>query len=825
MSLLVSDVRYASRVLWKTPGFTLVALLTLALAIGSNTAIFSVINGLLLRPLPYPESDNLVQVQRAFQGGESSTVNVPEFLFVRDHNSVFSGVTTYDNLGAGFNLVGDGVPERLVVSRVSQRFFSVFGVRPQIGRDFLPDEDRPGGPKVVILSDGLWRRRFGGDRSLVGKTLNLNGESYTVVGVMAPGFRFPLAAELWTPVGIDPADMSKASYLEITGRLRDGVSFAKAQAEMKVLARQFGASHPDFVGADETIRLKTLQDRLYGQLRPALFVLLGAVGCVLLIACVNVGNLQLARAAARRREVAIRAALGARSSRIFAQLITESVLLALAGGVLGLFLGWGTLKPLLALSPLGRAGGPAVQGLLPHIGIDGKVLAFTFGISLISGVLFGLVPALQATRVNLHEPLKEGTNKSTGGRAMRFARHLLVVSEVALALVLVTSSALLLKSFATITNRAPGFRPDHVLSLKISLPEARYGRPAALDQYTRRIAERVRVLPGVKAASVATSLPMELGPTVPFAIEGKWLGGNSQEGIGSAQYRASTGGYFETLRIPLASGRYLTDRDVSSSEPVAVINETAAKQFWKGENPLGARIRMGMPIAPDLADPQPRRIVGIVQDVRESGLGNDVPPIVYVPIGQVNAAFTAMLVRLVPFSVIVQTEGEPTERTAAVRQAIWSIDAQQPISNVATMSEIVMRSLGSTRFTMVLMGALAFLALVLAAVGIYGVLSYLVDQRSREISVRMALGATSRRVLQMVVGQGMVSVGIGVAAGLGGAYLFTRLLRSLLVGVTVHDPQTFILAPIILAAVALIASSIPARRASLLDPVLALRRD
>jgi predicted permease len=825
MSLLANDMRYAARVLWKTPGFTFIALLTLALAIGANTAIFSIINGLLLRPLPYPEPQTLVQVQRGFEDGESPSVNVPEFLFVRDHNSVFSGVTTYDNLGAGFNLAGDGVPERIVGSRVSQKFFSVFGVRPQRGRDFLPEEDRPGGPKVVILSDGLWRRRFGGEPSLVGKTLNLNGESYAVVGIMPAGFRYPLTAELWTPVGIDPADSSKANYLEITARLKEGVSFAQAQAAMKVVAGQFGASHAGFVNKNETIRIKTLQDRLYGQLRPALLVLLGAVGCVLLIACVNVGNLQLARAAARRREVAIRAALGARTSRIFAQLITESVLLALAGGILGLLLGWATLKPLLALSPLGQAGGPAVQGLLPHIGIDGKVLAFTFGLSLLAGVLFGLAPALQATRINLHEPLKEGTNKSTGGRTMRIARYLLVVSEVALALMLITSAALLLKSFATITNRAPGFRSDHVLSLKISLPETRYGKPAALDQVTRQIAERARALPGVKAAAVASSLPLELGPDLPFVIEGKWAGGDSMEGVGNAQYRASTGGYFETLRIPLSRGRYLTDRDVNNSEPVAVINEAAAKRYWKGGDPLGARIQMGMPFVPDLADAQPRRIVGIVKDVHETGLDNDVPPIVYVPIGQVNAAFTALLVRLLPSSVIVQTEGAPADLTAALRQTIWSVDAQQPITNVATMDEIVTRSLGSARFTMVLMGALALLALILAAVGIYGVLSYLVSQRTREIGVRMALGASSRRVLQMVVGQGMVSVGLGVVAGLGGAYLFTRLLRSLLVGVAVHDPLTFIVTPIVLAAVALIASSIPARRASLLDPVMALRRE
>jgi predicted permease len=707
---------------------------------------------------------------------------------------------------------------------VSHRFFSVFGVRPQVGRDFLPEEDRPGAPKVVILSDGLWKRRFGGDRSLVGKALTLNGESYSVVGIMAPGFRFPAVVELWTPVGIDPATTERANYLEITGRLKEGVSLARAQAEMKVVAQQFGKAFPGFVGERETVRLKTLQQHLYGQLRPALLVLLGAVGCVLLIACVNVGNLQLARAAARRREVAIRAALGARSSRIFAQLITESVLLALAGGLLGLVLGGWTLKPLLALSPLGQAGQTS-QGLPPHIGIDGTVLAFTFGVSLLAGVLFGLAPALQATRVNLHEPLKEGTTKSTGGRTLRLARYLLVVSEVALALMLITSAALLLKSFATITQREPGFRPDHVLTLKISLPEARYGKPAALDQLAHRVAERVRALPGVKAAAVATSLPLELGPDLPFAIVGKWPGGDSKEGLGAGQYRASTGGYFETLRIPLARGRFLNDHDVSSSEPVAVINEAAARRHWKGEDPLGARIWIGMPFMGKLADPQPRRIVGIVRDVREGGLDEDPPPIVYVPIGQMSETITGMFARMLPSSVIVQASGAPTSLAPAVRQAIWAVDPQQPITDVVTMDGIVARSLGSARFTMVLMGVLALLALLLAAVGIYGVLSYLVNQRTREIGVRMALGASGRQVLRMVVGQGMAAVALGVAAGLGGAFAFSRLLGSLLVGVSAHDPLTFIAAPLVLALVALVASAIPARRASLLDPVLALRRD
>ena len=820
MSLLLQDLRYAARVLLKSPGFTAVALLTLALSIGANTAIFSVINAMLLRPLPFHEPDRLVQVQRS-NGGP--TVNVPEFLFVQKLSTSFSGMATYDTLGSGFNLTGYGAPERLVGSRVSQKFFSVFGVRPQKGRDFLPDEDRPNAPKVVILSDSLWRHRFGADPSLVGKALHLNSETYTVVGVMPRGFRYPATADLWTPVGIDPASQEKANYLEITGRLKDGVSFDKAQAEMKVVADQFHKAFPDWPNKDDSIVLKTLQNRLYGQMQPALLVLLASVACVLLIACVNVANLQLARSTARRREMALRAALGARSSRIFAQLITESVLLALAGGALGLLFGWWTIKPLLSLIPGGQVG-QIIRASLPPITIDGTVLLFTFGVSLVAGVLFGLAPALQAVRVNLHEPLKEGTNKSTGGRKGLLARRFLVMSEVALALVLITAAALLLKSFAGLTNVEPGFRADHVLTMKVSLPESRYGKPEALDRFSREVAERLRGLPGVRAAAVASSVPLELGPDLPFAVEGKWPGGQSTEGVDDAQFRASTGGYFETLRIPLARGRYLTDRDTSNSEPVAVINETAAK-LWKGADPLTSRIRVGVLMSDDLMDPQPRRIVGIVKDVHENGLDEKVPPILYVPIGQITPGFTAMLVRLLPSTVLVQTEGAPGALAAAVRKEIWAVDAQQPITDVKTMEQIVQTSLGNSRFVMVLMGSLAVLALLLAAVGIYGVLSYLVSQRTREIGVRMALGASAWNVLQMVVGQGMLSVGIGLAAGLGMALLAAKALRSLLVGVSAYDPATFVLASLVLSLVALVASTIPARRASLLDPVLALRRD
>jgi predicted permease len=821
MRLLINDLRYATRVLVKSPGFTVVALLTLALSIGANTAIFSVINAMLLRPLPFEKPDQLIQVQRSNSG---PTVNIPEFLYVQKQNRSFSGVTTYDTLGSGFNLTGDGTPERITGSRVSQSFFSVFSVRPQQGRDFLPEEDRPNAAKAVILSDGLWRRRFGADPSLVGKAIPLNGESYTVVGIMPGSFRYPATADLWTPVGIDPNSEERANYLEVTARLKDGVSLGAASAEMKVLADRYRKAFPDRMGDKESIRLRTLQERLFGQMRPALLVLLGAVACVLLIACVNVANLQLARSTARRREVAIRTALGARSSRIFAQLITESVLLALAGGALGLLVGWWTIKPLLALIPGGQAG-QLIRASLPPITIDGTVLLFTFGISLVAGVLFGLAPAWQAVRVNLHEPLKEGTNKSTGGRKGLLARRFLVMSEVALALVLITAAALLLKSFAGLTQLEPGFRADHVLTMKVSLPEARYGTPEALDQYGHAVAERLRALPGVRTASFASSVPLELGPDLPFAIEGKWPGGKSEEGLGEAQYRASTGGYFESLRIPLARGRYLNDHDMSNSEPVAVINEAAAKKFWKGEDPLTTSIRVGVLMEDALVDRQPRRIVGIVKDVRETGLDEDPPPIVYVPAGQMTPGLTSLFIRLLPATVVVQTEGEPGALTAAVRQAIWSVDAQLPISDVKTMEQIVHTSVGNFRFVMVLMGTLAALALLLAAVGIYGVLSYLVSQRTREIGVRMALGASAWKVLQMVVGQGMLSVGIGLAAGLALTFGAAKALSSLLVGVSSHDPATFLVASLVLSLVALVASTIPARRASLLDPVLALRRD
>lgn len=826
MNLLLQDLRYATRMLAKTPGFTAVALITLTLAIGANTAIFSIVNGMLIQPLPFSEPNELIQFMRGLeQGALSGSVSVPKYLYWQENSrDLYEGVAAFDNLGSGFNMAGDGTPERLIGSRVTHEFFGVFDARPVLGRDFVAEEDRPGAPKVAILSHGLWQRRFAADRTLVGKTIQLNGEAYTVVGVAPEGFKYPATAELWTPFQMERASLDKGHYFEVVGRLKAGVSFAKAKASAQVVGKRFMALHPDSGPPQETLALLTLRDRLYGRLRPVLYILLGAVGFVLLIACVNLANLQLARAAGRQREIAIRSVLGAKSSQIVRQLLTESVLLSVVGGLLGLLAGMWIVKPLLALSP------PEVERLTP-IGIDGTVLAFTFGLALLAGLLFGVVPALQSARVNLNEPLKEGTTRTTGGVRGSLMRRFLVISEVALALVPLTGAVLLVKSFSGVVQTDPGFEPKNVLTMKLSLPEARYGKPESLEAFSRDVVERVESLPGVRSASVAITLPLEGGPDLPFIIEGKYAGGMGDDdpGIGSAQYRASTPGYFEALQIPLSRGSSFTDRDSAKAPLVAVINEAAAKKYWPGENPVGHRLHIGPPFVPELGDPQPREIIGVVHNVRETGLDAEAPAIVYVPLAQVPTTILGMMLRLIPVSLVVKSEREVPGLATAVQKQIWTVDATQPVNDVRLMEEVVSRSLGRQRFAAMLLGGLALLAVVLAGIGIYGVLSYLVAQRTREIGVRMALGASAKNVLGMVVRQGLVSVLIGVAAGIGGAWALARYLggqiANLLAGGTATDPVTFILAPTVLAIIALFASVIPAHRASQMDPLVALHRD
>ncbi|HEY6320906.1 MAG TPA: ABC transporter permease [Thermoanaerobaculia bacterium] len=817
MSLL-RDLRYGARGLAREPGFTAVAVLTLALAIGANTAIFSVADGLLLRPLPLPRADRLLLLMRHFRDGETQAVSVTKLFFLQPRlQGVFSRSAAYEALGAPFNLVGDGLPERIRGAHVTAGFFSTIGVQPLLGRDFLGEEDRPGGRRVVVLSHRLWVRRFGADPHVLGRVLHLSGETYTVVGVMPASFRFPALAELWTPFAFDPAATNEANYFEIVGRLRDGIAPATADAAARAQTRSFAKAFPLELGPDEVFATRPLQERLYGRVRPALLVLLAAVGAVLLIACVNVANLQLARAAARQREIAIRTALGAGWWRIVRQLLTESMLLALAGGAAGLLLGAAAIRPLLAMSPI-------QLDRLAQPGIDGRVLAFTLLVSLASGVVFGLVPALQPARRNLHEPLKEGGNRTTGSAGRQWLRRSLVVSEVALALVLITAASLLVHSFVGLLRQEPGFDSSHVVTMKLSLPPAGYGTAAAAERLGNQLTERLEVLPGVRAAALTTTLPLEPGPDLAFKIVGRKGGGDDGNGDYDADFRAITPGIFRVLRIPVQRGRGFTAADRLGGPLVALINQEAARRWWPGEDPIGQRIFVAQG-AKELEDRGPRTIVGIVGNTRDDGLDREQPAVLYVPLGQLPDTLTAMFLKLLPVTVAVRTAADSPAIVTAAKKQVWEIDPTQPIDDVKTMAEVRDASLGTRRFTTTLLGLLALLALTLAAVGIYGVLSYLVEQRTREIGVRMALGASTAQVQRLVLRQGMGAVAIGIVLGLGGALAVTRLLSGLLVGVTARDPISFLVTPALLAAIAVLAGSIPAHRASRLDPLAALREE
>ncbi len=819
MSLL-RDLRHAARGLTREPGFTAIAVLTLGLAIGANTAIFSVADGLLLRPLPLPAADRLLLVVRHFKEGDTDSMSATKFFFLRGRmQKVFASTAAYESLGTGFNLVGDGLPERIRGAHVSADFFPTVGVQPLLGRNFLAEEDRPGARPVVVLSHRLWVRRFAADPHVLGRQLTLSGESYTVVGVMPPSFRFPAVAELWTPFDLDPASVNPANYFDFLGRLRDGVSSQTAFATTKALARSYGQAFPLELDPTESFGVQPLQERLYGRVRPALLVLLAAVGAVLLIACVNIANLQLARAAARQREIAIRTALGAGWWRIVRQLLTESLLLALVGGAAGLLIGAAAIRPLLAMSPI-------ELDRLARVTIDGRVLAFTLAASLAAGLVFGLAPALQPVRGSLHEPLKEGGNRTTGGTGRQWLRRALVVSEVALALVLITGATLLVHSFVRLLQQPPGFDTGNVLTMKLSLPPVKYGSAAAADRFSTQVVQRIAALPGVSAAAVTTTLPLEQGPDLSFKIVGRKAGGEDGKGNYDADYRATTPDVFRVLRIPVLRGRGLTAADRLGAPLVVLINREAARRWWPNEDPIGQRIFIGEGVK-DLGDRGPRTIVGIVGDTRDDGLDRKVPAVLYVPLGQLQDPLVALFFQLLPVSVAVRTAAASPGLTAAIEKQIWSVDAGQPINDVKTMEEIRSSSLGTRRFTTTLLGTLALLALTLAAVGIYGVLSYLVQQRTREIGVRLALGASTAAVLRMVLRQGMAAVLLGIALGLGGGFAVSRFLGSagLLVGVTAQDPLTFVITPALLAAIAVLASSIPAHRASRLDPLIALRQE
>ena len=816
MNSFFQDLRYALRTMHMNPGFAAVSVLALALGIGANAAIFSVVNAVMLRPLPYPDSHLLFAIVRQYPRGIAPTVNGNHVLYWRQHTKSFDAVGGYDVIGAGANLAGVAGPERVNSIRVTPEFFRAFGVSPVLGRGFTESEAQPNGPRVAVISDGLWKRRFGADPTVLDRRITLNGESWTVVGVMPAGFTMMPEADVMTPLALQLSPTDRANMYIMAARLRRGVTQEQALADSERVLEQYRREYPNI--ADETRNLHLspipMQQRWCGDLRPAVLMLAGAVALVLLIACANLANLLLARAAARGKEIAVRTALGAGRMRLVRQLLTESVLLSLLGGAVGLVLAHWAVRGLMRVSP---GDIPAMA----RVTVDSGVLLFTLAVAVVTGVLFGLAPALQMGRLALAESLKEsGRGTSTGIRGHRL-RAALVVAEVALSLVLLTGATLLIRSFLLMRQVEPGFEARNVLTMQMSLSGERYQTTAGVAEFARRLLRRIEAMPGVDAAAMVTNLPMEQGPDLPFEVEGRPDRAEGRD-TGNAQYRVITPRFFDAMRIPLKAGRFFEERDSGQSEPILIINESLARAYFKDKNPIGEQITIGRVMGPPFAD-RPRQVVGVVGDVREFGLNQRVPPTVYVPSTQVPDALTALAGRVLPSSWIVKTRMEPLTNVEAVRREIQSVDSQQPVSNVRTLEQVVARSLAGHQFNTLLLGLFAALALVLAVVGIYGVMSYTVTQRTHEIGIRMALGASQRNAVGLIVRHGAILSGIGVAIGLACSVGLTRFLERMLFGVTQTDPASFAAVSLLLMIAAVAASYVPARRASRVDPVTSLR--
>ncbi|MEK6300647.1 MAG: ABC transporter permease [Acidobacteriota bacterium] len=815
MESLRQDLAYGLRALVKSPGFTIVAVLTLGLGTGANTAIFSVLNGVLLRPLPFREPERLVMVwnNNTKANQPQAALSVPDLLDYRENN-VFEQIASlaYDD----FNLTGGDQPERLQGTMVSANFFSVLGVTAQVGRVFLPDEGQSGADRVVVISSGLWKRRFGGDPAVVSQTIPLNGASFTVVGVAPAEFQSPEKGdELWVPMSFDaadrlripsisaPEDFKRRSFrfLKSFARLRPGAALDQAQAEMATIAGRLEQQYPDS-NTGLGISLVPLHRQIVGDVKPALLLLLAAVGLVLLIACANVANLLLARAASRQKEIAIRVALGAGRARLIRQLLTESVMLALAGGGLGLGVAWVGLRALIGINP------PNVPRL-ETIGIDARVLGFTLLVSLLTGLVFGLVPALQASRPDLNEALKEGGRGSTGGIGRRRVRSILVVTEVALTQMLLIGAGLMLKSFYSLQQVNPGFTPDSVLTMQVTLPPVKYAEPSQIAAFYEQALKRIETLPGVQSVGAATSLPLTANSLARrFTIDGRAPGSPNERLV--AGYGAVSPDYFLAMGIRLINGRAFTNQDRDKSPQVIVINETMRRRFWPNEDPIGRRISITAERGVS------REIVGVVADVKNSSLDSESGLQMYEPYLQVPWNFMAIAVR---------TGASPLSLAQPVRDEILGVDKAQPVYDVKTMAQIVDDSVSQPRLYMLLLAVFAGVALSLAAVGIYGVMNYSVNQRKHEIGIRMAIGAQPLDIMKLILGQGMLLAIIGVAVGAAAAFFLGRFIEMLLFGVSGRDLTTFIGIPIVLLLVSLLASYVPARRATRVDPMIALRAE
>jgi putative ABC transport system permease protein len=814
---LMQDVRFAGRTLRRSPGFTLTAILALALGIGANTAIFTVINTVLLQPLSYPHPERIVQLMRYFPGGEGTSVSIPRFNVWREQTSVLEASAVYDFAGPGINVTGGDRPEQIKGIRASAEYFAVFGAPVALGRTFTADEDRPGGPKVAVISNGLWKSRFGGDPGAVGKTLLLADEPYTIVGVLGPGFATDPPSDIWLPLQPDPNSQDQANYLVCAARLRPGVTLEKANAALRIAAEEFRRKFPGWMDEHESVAARPLRDAVVHDVRLALLILLGAVACVLLIACANVANLLLARATLRKREIALRAALGAGRRRIISQLLTESVLLSLGGGALGLLLGYLGVRALLAINP----------GDIPRIGehaaaisLDWRVLGFTLLVSAVTGILFGLIPAFSASRSDLGLTLKESGSRTGTGLRQNKARSILVVTEMALALVLLVGAALLIRTFTVMRTVNPGFSPHKVLTMAMSLNGARFEKTAGTAAVVRAAEQRFAGLPGVESVAVSCTLPLEGTIDLPFNIAGRTPTDGKYDG--DEQWRDVSPGYFDVFRIPLLRGRSLTDADDAASAHVLLINESMSKKYWPDGNSLGAQITLGKDLGPEFEEPA-RTVVGVVGDVRDNGLNREPEPTMYVPIAQVSDGLTTLQNRVLPMQWAVRTKAQPFSLSEEIQRELRTASGGLPVAHIRTMDQVLVESTARTDFNMTLLTIFAGVALLLAAIGIYGLMAYSVQQRTQEIGIRMALGASGGNVLGMVVRQGMLLAVIGVVIGAGAAFGLTRFMASLLYGVKAWDPLVMISAAAVLSGVALIATYLPARRASRVDPMVALR--
>jgi predicted permease len=818
MDAFLRDVKHSIRMFVKNPSFTLTAVAALTLGIGANTAIFSIVNAVLLKPVPFPDPDRLILLMNTSPQGSFPAASPAKFQHWRSQTAVLEDVAAYRT--GVVNFTGGDAVEQFRSAQVSEGYFRCFGAPIARGRTFSAEEDAPKGPKVALISYGLWQRRFASDPQTIGRTISLSGDSYVVIGIVGPDFdvrQFGPPPDVWVPFQLDPNTTDQGHYFQVAGRLKPGVPLAQAQSRLQVSAQEYVTKFPNSLGKNGGFTVTPMREALVKNVRTSLLVLVGAVSFVLLIACANVANLLLVRATGRKREIAIRTAIGAGRGRIIRQLLTESVLLSLAGGFFGLGLGYLGIRALMSVN---TAGLPRVGEDGALIGIDWRVLAFTVVVSLTTGIVFGLIPALQGSRTELNTALKDSSSRSGTGFRQNKTRSILVVVEMALAVVLLVGSALLIRTSIALQSVDPGYDTNNVITMRMSLTGPKYLKSMGVEQTVRDAVERIRAIPGVINATATCCVPLQGGYGLGFQIVGRPLTDGQYHGGG--EWITTSPGFFEVYKIPVRRGRTISRRDDDKAPAVVVINEAMAKKFWKDSDPLQDRLIIGRWGMHEFQDEPERQIIGVVGDVRDGSLSNDPGPTMYIPQAQVPDAANALNVRISTMAWIVRTQSAPQTLVAPIREQLRQ-STGLPVSDVQSMDEVVNQSMARERFNMLLMSVFGCSALLLAAIGIYGLMAYSVQQRTQEIGIRLALGAATGQVRGMVVAQGMRLAIVGAVIGLGSAFALTKFLESFLFRVKGHDPLVFTLVPVLLSIIALLAVWFPARRAARIEPVEALR--